>query len=261
MDAQAHFCPIYPYFRFDGYTDKPVGSRGRWSSWRTTISESDPPGNRRQDLDGHRESDRQVVHLRQPRRQVPRPCAAGTVDQRRHRAKLRHHRAHANFATPVDYDSHQRRRQRQLHPRGASTSSPAPPGGWKSTCRKTRRTSPPVVLAQRHAVGAALLHVDERGIKAAGNLEFIYPGTHYLGHDGESPTGPTGNTAKDISRYDNNNSAATSRIMSSADTPISSGPTGTTRTSAWCIRAHDDKPGKRSGSGGFPAGNDLENGC
>lgn len=44
------------------------------------------------------------------------------------------------------------------------------------------------------------------GIKAKGNLEFIYPGTHYLGHDGEYKEWPV-NTAKgkNISFYEQNN--------------------------------------------------------
>ena len=29
---------IYPYYRFDGYTDRPSTRSGRWSSWRTTRS-------------------------------------------------------------------------------------------------------------------------------------------------------------------------------------------------------------------------------
>lgn len=44
------------------------------------------------------------------------------------------------------------------------------------------------------------------GIKAKGNLQFIYPGTHYLGHDGEYATWPMSqDNGKDISFYENNN--------------------------------------------------------
>src|SRR5688572_7188068 len=44
------------------------------------------------------------------------------------------------------------------------------------------------------------------GIKAAGNLEFIYPGTHYLGHEGEYSDWPINKqNGKDISFYENNN--------------------------------------------------------
>jgi hypothetical protein len=44
------------------------------------------------------------------------------------------------------------------------------------------------------------------GIKAKGNLQFIYPGTHYIGHDGEHATWPINqDNGKDISFYENNN--------------------------------------------------------
>src|SRR4030095_1058024 len=43
------------------------------------------------------------------------------------------------------------------------------------------------------------------GIKAAGNLEFIYPGTKYLGHEGEYDDWPINKqNGKDISFYNNN---------------------------------------------------------
>ncbi|HRI20582.1 MAG TPA: DUF5107 domain-containing protein, partial [Panacibacter sp.] len=43
------------------------------------------------------------------------------------------------------------------------------------------------------------------GIKAKGNLEFIYPGTHYLGHEGEYSDWPINKeNGKDISFYENN---------------------------------------------------------
>jgi tetratricopeptide (TPR) repeat protein len=43
------------------------------------------------------------------------------------------------------------------------------------------------------------------GIKAAGNLQFVYPGTHYLGHDGESATWPINKeNGRDISFYEKN---------------------------------------------------------
>ncbi|MFN7929378.1 MAG: DUF5107 domain-containing protein [Blastocatellia bacterium] len=44
------------------------------------------------------------------------------------------------------------------------------------------------------------------GIKAKGNLQFIYPGTNYLGHDGEVGDWPENKQNwKDISFYENNN--------------------------------------------------------
>ncbi|HEY4155502.1 MAG TPA: DUF5107 domain-containing protein, partial [Puia sp.] len=44
------------------------------------------------------------------------------------------------------------------------------------------------------------------GIKAKGNLQFIYPGTHYLGHEGEYSDWPVNKqNGRDISFYENNN--------------------------------------------------------
>ena len=44
------------------------------------------------------------------------------------------------------------------------------------------------------------------GIKAKGNLEFIFPGTHYLGHEGEYADWPVNKqNGKNISFYENNN--------------------------------------------------------
>ena len=44
------------------------------------------------------------------------------------------------------------------------------------------------------------------GLKAKGNLQFIYPGTHYIGHDGEYFDWPEHRpSGKDISYYENNN--------------------------------------------------------
>ena len=57
----------------------------------------DPARDRRKDLVGGREVHWPVVHLRQPRGEVPRHRAARTVDERWHRAELRHHRPHAQL--------------------------------------------------------------------------------------------------------------------------------------------------------------------
>jgi hypothetical protein len=44
------------------------------------------------------------------------------------------------------------------------------------------------------------------GIKAAGNLQFIHPGTHYIGHDGRAHDWPVDpKNGRDLSWYENNN--------------------------------------------------------
>ena len=43
------------------------------------------------------------------------------------------------------------------------------------------------------------------GIPVQGKLQFIYPGTSYLGHNGEHGPWPIGSAGRDLSYYDNNN--------------------------------------------------------
>ena len=44
------------------------------------------------------------------------------------------------------------------------------------------------------------------GIKSAGNLQFIHPGTHYIGHDGSTHDWPVDTkSGRDLAWYDNNN--------------------------------------------------------
>lgn len=60
---------IYPYLRFDGYTDVPVER-----AWTVVELENDYVRvlcQWRANLDGDRQDDRPAVHLLQPRRQVP----------------------------------------------------------------------------------------------------------------------------------------------------------------------------------------------
>ncbi|TKC06220.1 DUF5107 domain-containing protein [Pedobacter frigoris] len=56
------------------------------------------------------------------------------------------------------------------------------------------------------AIEQPYYHWMNTGIKVTGNLEYIYPGTHYLGHDGEHSDWPINKqNRKDISFYENNN--------------------------------------------------------
>ncbi|ULQ51550.1 DUF5107 domain-containing protein [Flavihumibacter fluvii] len=48
-------------------------------------------------------------------------------------------------------------------------------------------------------------HWMNAGLKAAGNLEFIYPGNKYLGHEGEHADWPVNSDGKKISFYEDNN--------------------------------------------------------
>ncbi len=55
-------------------------------------------------------------------------------------------------------------------------------------------------------IGQPYYHWLNGGYKAEGNLEFIFPGTHYIGHDGEKFDWPINKTnGKNISFYESNN--------------------------------------------------------
>ncbi len=48
-------------------------------------------------------------------------------------------------------------------------------------------------------------HWINAGFKAEGNLEFVFPGTHHVGHGGEFDTWPIDSMGRNISFYENNN--------------------------------------------------------
>jgi len=50
-----------------------------------------------------------------------------------------------------------------------------------------------------------LYHWINAGFRAPGNLEFIFPGSHYIGHQGEYDTWPLDSVGRKISFYDHNN--------------------------------------------------------
>lgn len=50
-----------------------------------------------------------------------------------------------------------------------------------------------------------LYHWINAGFKASGNLEFIFPGTHHVGHGGEYGNWPLDTVGRDLSFYENNN--------------------------------------------------------
>jgi len=48
-------------------------------------------------------------------------------------------------------------------------------------------------------------HWTNAGIKVAGNLEYAFPGQYYLGHDGSNSPWPIDKEGRDLSFYENNN--------------------------------------------------------
>jgi predicted Zn-dependent protease len=85
------------------------------------------------------------------------------------------------------------------------------------------------------------------GIKAAGNLQFIYPGTKYLGHEGEYSDWPINKqNGKDISFYDNNDFGGyKSYHVFGKYTDFFGGYWHDEDFGMGRYSTHDDKPGKK----------------
>jgi len=72
----------------------------------------------------------------------------------------------------------------------------APGSAWFSTNAWWYNNTP---------VEQEMYHWVNAGFKAAGNLEFVYKGTHYIGHGGETNTWPVDSMGRDITFYEKNN--------------------------------------------------------
>ena len=85
------------------------------------------------------------------------------------------------------------------------------------------------------------------GIKAKGNLEFVYPGTHYLGHEGEYSDWPINKSnGKNISFYEQNNFGGyKSYHVFGTYTDFFGGYWHDEDYGMARYSAHDDKPGKK----------------
>jgi tetratricopeptide (TPR) repeat protein len=85
------------------------------------------------------------------------------------------------------------------------------------------------------------------GIKAAGNLQFIYPGTRYLGHEGEYSDWPANKqNGKDISFYNNNDFGGyKSYHVFGKYTDFFGGYWHDEDFGMGRYSTHDDKPGKK----------------
>ncbi|HEX9150530.1 MAG TPA: DUF5107 domain-containing protein, partial [Flavobacterium sp.] len=85
------------------------------------------------------------------------------------------------------------------------------------------------------------------GIKAAGNLQFIYPGKNYLGHDGEYNSWPINKrNGKDLSFYNNNNFGGyKSYHVFGKYTDFFGGYWHDEDFGMARYSSHDDKPGKK----------------
>lgn len=90
-------------------------------------------------------------------------------------------------------------------------------------------------------------HWMNAGIKASGNLEFIYPGTAFIGHEGETGDWPINTkNGKNISWYNNNNFGSyKSYHVLGAYTNFFGGYWHDDKYGVVRYSAHDDKPGKK----------------
>ena len=90
-------------------------------------------------------------------------------------------------------------------------------------------------------------HWMNAGIKASGNLEFVYPGTGFLGHEGETGDWPVNrNNGKKISWYNNNNFGTyKSYHVFGKYTNFFGGYWHDDNYGVVRYSTHDDKPGKK----------------
>jgi tetratricopeptide (TPR) repeat protein len=198
---------IYPYFRFDGYTDVPVER-----SWTVVELENDylrvqvlPQIGGKIWTAVEKASGRDflynngVVKFRDIAMRGP--WTSGGIEA--NYGIVGHT---PNCATPVDYVT-------RTHPDGSAsvtigvldllTRTPwrieiaLPAGAAYFTTRSHWQNTTP--LEQPYYTWMNV------GLKAKGNLQFVYPGTHYLGHGGEASPWPRHpENGKDLSFYDQN---------------------------------------------------------
>jgi len=145
----------------------------------------------------------------------------GAVDERRHRAELRHHRPHAQLRHARGLrDEHGRfRRAVVVGVLDLLTRTPwrlevtLPSDAAYFTTRSIWHNATPIEQPYYTWMNT--------GIKAAGNLELIYPGTHHIGHGGEVAPWPVERLRAETSRSTSRTtSGLTSRTTSSDATRL-----------------------------------------
>jgi tetratricopeptide (TPR) repeat protein len=198
---------IYPYFRFDGFTDKPVEKEwtvvelenawikvtvlpeigGKiWTAVEKSTGKSFLYGN-------------QVVKFRDVAMRGP--WTSGGIEA--NYGTIGHT---PNCATPVDYVTRE-------DPDGSAS---VVIGVLDLLTRTPWRLEVRLPADKAYFTTTSLWHNQtpleqpyytwmNAGIKAAGNLQFVYPGTHYIGHGGEASPWPIDpKTGRDLSYYERN---------------------------------------------------------
>ncbi len=198
---------IYPYFRFDGFTDRPVDKEwtvvelendwirvtvlpevgGKiWTAVEKSTGKSFLYGN-------------QVVKFRDVAMRGP--WTSGGIEA--NYGVIGHT---PNCATPVEYVTRE-------DPDGSAT---VVIGVLDLLTRTPWRLEIKLAADKAYLTTTSLWHNQtpleqpyytwmNAGIKAAGNLQFVYPGTHFIGHGGEASPWPIDpKTGRDLSFYERN---------------------------------------------------------
>jgi tetratricopeptide (TPR) repeat protein len=197
---------IYPYFRFDGFTDRPVEREwtvvelenpwirvtvlpeigGKiWSAVEKSTGKSFLYGN-------------QVVKFRDVAMRGP--WTSGGIEA--NYGIIGHT---PNCATPVDYLTRQ-------NPDGSAS---VVIGVLDLLTRTPWRLEVTLPADKAYFTTTSLWHNAtpleqpyytwmNAGIKAAGNLQLVYPGTHFIGHEGEASPWPIDAKGRDLSFYEKN---------------------------------------------------------
>ena len=207
-DPIPRFTPVYPYFRYDGFTDKPVQKE-----WKVVTLSNDyisvmimPEIGGKIWTATENNSGRSFLyfnHVVKFRDVAMRgPWTSGGLEAN---YGIMGHTP--NCATPVDYIT-------RSNPDGSVSCII---GALDLLTRSNWRIE--INLPKDKAYfttrsfwynGTSLeqpyYHWMNAGVKISGNTEFIYPGTHYLGHDGDFADWPRDSSrGKQLSRYDENN--------------------------------------------------------
>jgi hypothetical protein len=206
-DPIPHPDRIYPYFRFDGYTDRPVDRE-----WTVVELENDwirvtvmPEIGGKVWTAVEKSTDRpflygnQVVKFRDVAMRGP--WTSGGIEA--NYGIIGHT---PNCATPVDYVLRQ----------GKDGSASVVIGVLDLLTRTPWRLTITVPRDKAYFTTTSLWHNQtpleqpyytwmNAGLKAAGNLQFAFPGTHFIGHEGEASPWPLDpRTGRDLSFYERN---------------------------------------------------------
>jgi Domain of unknown function (DUF5107) len=199
---------IYPYFRFDGFTDKPIRKE-----WKVVELENDfikvvilpEVGGKIWSATEKKTGkdflyNNQVVKFRDVAMRGP--WTSGGIEA--NYGTIGHT---PNCATPVDYINQQKQDGSASCTIGVLDLLTQTQ--WRLEINLPKDKA--YFTTQSFWYNATALEQPyytwmNTGIKAKGNLEFIYPGTHYLGHEGEYSDWPVNKSnGKKISFYEQNN--------------------------------------------------------